>query len=365
MEKRKLATIQKIAEVQPIENADAIEKVKVKDWWCVTRKDEFKVGDLCVYFEIDSLLPVNNPAFEFLAKATKPKNVIIDGKEHVGYGYRLKTIKLRGQISQGLALQLSVFPVLSPYAPIHDMDDVIPNIDQYPISADISEELGIVKYELPIPAHLSGKVKGAFPGFIPKTDEERVQNLGEVIDKLQGETFYITEKLDGSSATFYKKDGEFGVCSRNLELIDTPENTLWGIARRYNLANIIADGYVIQGEIIGEGIQKNSLKQSKQDIYVFNVYNINELRYLDFEEFVDFCDKSNLKTVPIVEKEYILDADVNGLLNYAEGKSRLNSNVEREGIVLRPLKEKQVEIDGILTRLSFKAISNKYLLKHE
>ncbi len=350
---RQLASIQKIAEVLPIENADSIEKIRVKDWWCVAKKGELKEGDYCVYFEIDSLLPVGNPAFEFLAGSTKPKNVIIDGKEHVGYGYRLKTIKLRGQISQGLALPLSsnVFG-----------DRIYETVQE---GDDVTEMLKIEKYEQPIPANLAGKIKGRRPNFIPKTDEERVQNFGETIDKLQGETFYITEKLDGSSSSFFKKDGELGVCSRNLELLDTPENTLWEIARKYHLANVLPDGYCIQGEIVGQGIQKNHLLLDKQDLFVFNVYNIDEHRYLNFDEFVDFCAQRNLQTVPVVNSSFILNTNVEGLLELADAPSVINENTKREGIVFRPLVEKEVENDGVMMRLSFKAISNQYLLKNE
>src|SRR3990167_8088977 len=160
---RKLASIQKIAEILAIEGASQIEKVRVNEWWCITKKGEFKVGDLCAYMEIDSLLPSSNPAFGFLAKGTKERTMLVDGVEHKGY--RLKTIKLRGQLSQGLALPLNVvFKNLEHWENINEGDDV-------------SELLGIVKYEAPIPAELHGKVKGTFPGFLPKTDEERIQNM--------------------------------------------------------------------------------------------------------------------------------------------------------------------------------------------
>lgn len=351
---RQLATIQIVSEVQPIENADSIEKVKIKDWWVVSEKGNFKPNDFCVYFEIDSLLPVDNPAFEFLSKHTTPKTAIIDGEEHVGYGYRLKTIKLRGQISQGLALPLSsnVFPA----------DRICETVKE---GDDVTEMLKIEKYEPPIPAHLSGIVKGSFPGFLPKTDEERVQNLGGVVDKIQGEVLYITEKLDGSSVTIYKKDGVLGVCSRNLELMDTPENTLWEIARQYDLANILPDGYCIQGEIMGESIQKNTLKLKGHELYVFNVFKIDEHKFLDFNEFIKFCSDYKLKNVPIIDNGHNLDTGVEGLLKLADGQSLLNENAKREGIVLRPTVEKQVENDGVMMRLSFKVISNTYLLKNE
>lgn len=351
---RRLATIQKIADVQPIEDADAIEKVKVKEWWCVAKKNEFKVDDLCVYFEIDSLLPANNGSFSFLEKGTKKKKMNIDGKEYEGY--RLKTIKLRGQISQGLALPLK---------------SVISNNDRkegtigFEIGEDVSEALDIVKYEVPIPAQLMGKMKGTRPGFIPKTDEERIQNLGHLIEKYQGGVFYITEKLDGSSSTFFKKDGEFRVCSRNIELIDTPENSFWNIARKYNLADKMPEGFAIQGETVGEGIQANPLKLSGIDFYAYNVFNLTTNQYPHFEEFQKFCAELGIKTVPVLDEKFVLRGSVEDILKLAEGNSIISSQVLREGIVIRPLIEGYETIGGTLQRFSFKAISNSYLLKVE
>ncbi len=351
---RHLATIQKIAEVRPIEGADAIEAVRIKEWWCVAKKDEFKVDDYCVYFEIDSLLPVTNPNFEFLAKGNKPKTMNIDGKTYVGY--RLKTIKLRGQISQGLALPL---PALFADA---NMDSSL-----YEVDNDVSESLDVVKWEAPIPAQLSGKIRGSFPGFLPKTDEERVQNLAEVVARQQGVTFYVTEKLDGSSATFYRHttiaDGErFGVCSRNLDLLDTPGNTFWELAKKYELDTKLPEGFCVQGEAVGEGIQDNKLKIKGHDLYVYNVYDIKNAKYLDYIDFVAFCEKLGLKTVPVLDTAWLLTGTVEDLLKMAEGKSVIAPEVEREGLVFRPMQEKQEVIAGVMGRLSFKAISNIFLL---
>lgn len=351
---RQLATIQQIAEKKPIEGADAIEAVRVKDWWCVAKKGEFSEGDLCVYFEIDSLLPVENETFAFLARGSKTKTMVIEGKTYTGY--RLKTIKLRGQISQGLALPLS--SMFHSKARLYETHD---------IGHDVSEMLNIVKYEPPIPAQLMGKIKGQRPSYIPKTDEERVQNLGELVSKHQGAHFYITEKLDGSSATFFRHtttaDGDhFGVCSRNLELLETEGNTFWAIARKYNLVEKIPNGYAIQGELVGEGIQNNPLKMKGHDVYVYNVYNIVESRFLNLSELIPFVENIGMKTVPVLLSDYVLETDVEGLLEFAEGKSVIFPEAEREGVVLRPLKESLEVIQGTLQRFSFKAISNKYLL---
>ena len=348
MIKRKLATIQIIKEVQPIEKADAIEKVRVKDWWAVVKRDTFKEGDLCVFFEIDSLLPLSNPAFDFLAKGTKSKTMTIKGKEYTGY--RLKTIRLRKQISQGLALPLKEF---------------FDNPAEYKVDQEVSEILGIVKYEPPVPANLAGKAKGFFPGFLRKTNEERIQNCADLLEKHKNETFYITEKLDGSSATFYKKNDELGVCSRNLELLETKENTLWKIANENDLKETLPNDFAIQGEVVGEGIQKNPLKIKGQKLFVFNVYNIKDGRYLDFEEFVKFCEKIGVDTVPIIDSAYILNNSVEELLEIADGKSKLLNTANREGLVFRPIIESEDEINGSISRLSFKVVSNKYLLKEK
>ena len=344
---RHLATIQTIADIQPIEGADTIEKVKINDWWCVSKKGEFKVGDPCVYFEIDSLLPVSSPVFSFLEKGNKPKTVEVNGVTYTGY--RLKTVRLRGQVSQGLALPVTRL--------FHGSID-------FALGADVSETIGVVKYEAPIPAQLVGKIKGMFPSFLKKTDEERIQNLGDVVQKHStlGTKFYITEKLDGSSGTFYKNDGVFGVCSRNLDLLETEGNTFWLLARKYDLENKLPAGFAIQGEVVGEGIQNNPLKIQGQDLYVFNVYNIIAERFLDFTEFIDFCKQLELKTVPVIFDEYIISDTVENLLDAANGPSSINQNSKREGFVLRPLYEMREIIGGQEARLSFKVISNDYLL---
>lgn len=347
---RQLATIQRIAEVQPIEGADSIEKVRVNDWWCVAKKGEFIAGDPCVYFEIDSLLPSDNPIFSFIAKGSKEKKMIVDGKEYVGY--RLKTIRLRGQISQGLALRVA---------------DVLPWSD-WTVGRDVSEDLNIVKYEPPIPAELAGKMKGNFPSFIPKTDEERVQNLGNVVEANKGNIFYVTEKLDGTSATFYLKDGVFGVCSRNIDLLESDGNTHWKIAREYGIEEKLhsyGQSVALQGEIVGESIQQNPLHITGQKFFAFGMYDIASGWYLNFADFITFCSANGIPTVPVLHQSLTLDSDVEGLLNMAEGKSELCQEAEREGIVLRPLIESTYTVRGQERRLSFKAISNAYLLKEK
>ena len=219
---RKLATIREITDIRAIDGADMIELATVGGWNVVVAKNVgHKIGDKVVYCEIDSFLPIKEE-FEFLRKSSYKKM----GDQE---GFRLKTIKLRGQVSQGLILPISVVPIAQ-FATGHNL----------PEGLDVTEMLGIVKYEPPIPAELSGKVKGGFPSFLRKTDEERIQNLVKEYEeyKLTSQhQFYMTEKLDGSSATFYMNDGVFGVCSRNLELLETEGNTFWKVARELDLEN--------------------------------------------------------------------------------------------------------------------------------
>jgi RNA ligase (TIGR02306 family) len=340
---RKLATVRIIADIKPIEGADMIELATVGGWNVVVAKNVgHKVNDKVVYCEIDSFLPIREE-FEFLRKSSYKKM----GDEE---GFRLKTIRLRGQVSQGLILPIGVLPITQ-FATTHDL----------PEGMDVSEILGIVKYEPPIPAELAGKVKGGFPSFIPKTDEERVQNIAVEYSALSFNSkhqFYVTEKLDGSSATFYLKDGEFGVCSRNLELLETEGNTFWKVARELKIEEkLTAHGknIAIQGELIGEGIQGNPYKIKGQTVMFFNLHLIDEYRRGTVNEFLTFMDENDLSFVPFLEIPANLPRTVEGLLKYAEGSSILNRNTEREGVVVRSM-------DNMI---SFKAISNKFLLNEK
>jgi RNA ligase (TIGR02306 family) len=333
---RKLASIRKISDIQPIENADMIELAIVDGWKVVVAKNvNHKVGDLVVYCEIDSFLPIKEE-FEFLRKGSYKK--MVDGTE----GFRLRTIKLRGQVSQGLILPIHTLPLLEM---VHE-------------GQDVTEMLGIVKYEPPIPAELSGKVKGLFPSFLRKTDEERIQNLSGEIETWKDKTFYVTEKLDGSSATFYYKDGEFGVCSRNLELLETEDNTFWKFARQVDLENKMRDFDVnisLQGELIGEGIQGNPYKIKGQTVRFFNLFDIDLQEYHNLSMFEGVCNRFGVEMVPILNKHFEMFDTVEDILEYADGKSVLNPNFDREGVVIRSLDRK----------ISFKAISNKFLLNEK
>jgi RNA ligase (TIGR02306 family) len=258
-------------------------------------------------------------------------------------GERLRTVKLRGQLSQGLLLPLSVIPFAS-YIP----DD------------DVTEHLGIVKWEMPMNAQLAGMARGNFPSVIPKTDQERVQNLKREIaqaaeDKLQ---FEVTEKLEGSSMTVYLIDGVFGVCSRNLDLKETDDNTFWQVARRDDIESkmrtVVGTDFAIQGELIGPGIQGNIYKLSKPEFRVFDVYNISGGFYVTPNKRQTLITMMGLLHVPVIAYQTIVPCStVDELLTWAEGPSAITPSQEREGVVFK-------QVDGGMT---FKAISNRYLLK--
>ena len=333
---RKLATIRKINELTPIEGADKIELATIDGWKVVVAKDvNHKVGDLIVYCEVDSFLPIREE-FEFLRKTSYKK--MADGTE----GFRLKTIRLRGQVSQGLILPISIL----------NSDDVIDEGD------DVTDELNIVKYEAPIPAQLSGEVKGMFPSFLIKTDEERVQNLTHHFEKYKQEKFYVTEKLDGSSVTYYIKDGVFGVCSRNLDLVESETNSMWKLATTNGLKEKLLSlnrNIAIQGEIIGEGIQGNPYKIIGQTIKFFNGFDIDKYEYLPLDIFIELIKYLEMGTVPILDLEFNLPDTVDELISFADSKSVLNNMFDREGIVIRSHDRK----------ISFKVISNKFLLNEK
>lgn len=331
---RKLVSIQRIAGLSPIKGADKIEMAQILGWELVIKKGDFAVGDLCVYFEIDSKLP-DRDEFEFVKKRSK---------------LRVRTIKLRGQISQGLAMPLSILNGFYD-GPIEE-------------GIEVTEALNVIKYEPPIPASLGGTAKGYFPGFLVKTDETRVQVLQELLTLYKGQVFYVAEKLDGSSVTYYMKDGEFGVCSRNLNLKESDTNTFWQVARAKGIEEKLASlgkNIAIQGELIGEGVQKNKYNLRGHDVRFFNVFDIDKYRYYDFSDFVGTIEGLGLTTVPIISTDFVLTDSIPALVEMARQKSTLNPSVHQEGYVLRPLVEDSYGND----RVSFKAINPDFLLKYE
>ena len=291
-----------------------------------------------MYFEIDSWIP--HELAPFLAKGKEPR--VFEGIE----GERLRTVKLRGQISQGLLLP-------------HDIvwDKNMFDFNRFEEGDDVTELLGIQKWEAPLSAQLAGVARGNFPSFIRKTDQERIQNLKREIQEYIGDAFVVEEKLDGSSMTVYLYDGEFGVCSRNLNLKESEDNTFWKVARELNLEaklSSLGRNIAFQGELIGPGIQKNPYKLVTHEFHIFDVYDIHESKYLDPSSRRKIVDGIGLINVPMIVEYYSLPTTIDEILNVAAGKSLLSLGVDREGVVIKHMYK----------QFSFKAISNEWLLRN-
>lgn len=343
---RKLAHIEYIHHIDPIENADNIELVKVLGWQCVAKKGEFRVGDLAVYFEIDSFLPIKDERYEFL------RNSCYKNSDLLGEGYKLKTQKMRGELSQGLCLPLSMFP----------------EITDPQIGDDVTELLEVRKWEVAEPASTQGTNIGYLPHFIHKTEEPRIQNIPDIIYQYMSSEFYITTKLDGSSFSvgIIKDKGAdkgytFHVCGSNYEYADDGKCSFWQIVKEKDLESKLWEmlritgrqSIVVQGEYCASGIQGNPLKLQRHNWYIFNVEIDGERQGLHAAK--NCAEELNLEFVPVEEKNVCIRdfyPTLESILLRAEGT--YDSGAIKEGIVVRRVK------DG---KLSFKAINNQYLLK--
>lgn len=343
MSERKLVTIRKVSSVEPIEGADKIELVKIDGWQVVSQKGTFKPGDYALFHEVDSFLDHTKPQYAFLAKNAIKWN----GRE----GARIKTIRLRGQLSQGLALPISEFP---------DIVDVLNN-NEKALEEDFSHYVGAVKWEK-ISGFLGGTARGNFPSFIPKTDEERIQN---VFNKIDRNVFYqVTQKMDGSSMTVYVKDGQFGVCSRNFDLVDTEDNLFWKAAKKYDLQNLLLSHDIkdiaFQGELIGPSVNNNRHKLTELQFRVFNIFDIANQKYLSPLVANGMTDLLGLQHVPVLDIMQFKFDTIEQALTYAE---EVQSG---EGVVFKMCLEKSnLQNYAKKPPHSFKIISNKYLLEHD
>lgn len=376
---RHLATIREIVDIIPIPNADRIELAIVDGWECVVKKsDNFKIHDKVIYIEVDSIMP-NKPEFDFLKESK----------------YRIKTRKFRKQISQGLVLPLSYL-----------------KSNNYNLYDDVTEEMGIIKYdpeeieEQKIidtkktnfiikyllkykffrKIYLSKDNKG-FPEWIEKTDEERIQNKTILFDKLYNDKTELieTEKVDGTSATYFfevkqqkiwflNKLENFGICSRKINISKCHNTNYYKIAINYNIKNTLKnilsnlqindkyDKIYLQGEIIGEGIQGNKYGVNL-DFYAHKLVAYNSITKKKFEydyiKFKDILLKYGIKTVPIINENFILPESINLLIDHVKGKSVINTKSKREGSVFRTHNCNDNNI------ISFKAINPEFLLESE
>lgn len=369
MTTRKLASIQKIEEIKPIEGADLVVHYRVLGWWVVGRKDEFNVGDKVVYIEIDSILP-EKTEFEFL----RPKK------------FRIKTQKIRGVISQGIIFSM----------------DILPN-NNYSIGDDVSDIIGVKKYEpndmieqealskvktpdnkfvAPIKNILfrycpsvarfifrkSKKESFAWPKDVPHTDETRVQILQDLITEHKGNIFYTTEKVDGSSITIYYINKKFGICSRNINYGDGKRfsNNFTDTVLKYKLDEILPSyckernlNLAIQGELLGPKIQGNKYELTDYQILFFSVFDVDKKCYLNYTEAVEIIHELGMTFVPLVNPYYEMTDDIDELIEKSIGKSLVNPKIQREGLVFRLLNP----VEG--QHVSFKAINPKFLLKFE
>lgn len=369
MSERKLAHIEKIEWIRDIPDADRICTYGVLGWEVVDQNNKYKVGDKICYVEIDSVLP-DKPEYEFLR----------DRK------FRVRTIKLKKQVSQGLILSID-------------------NIGEYSIGEDVTKLLGITKYLTPSEREendilqrkiqndknklrkfmmryswfrklfLSKKQKSGFPYWVSKTDEERIQNIPYVLEQFKDKEVYVTEKIDYQSGTWTGKmvprfsgllgnlipikKYQFVVCSRNLTTND--KNSLyWKIAKKYNLEEILRKNptLTIQGKQGDTKVQGNKYGITEPTMWVFNIIDHEKNYHYDFEEILSFCRKYNLLNVPIIVDTKLsgLGSTVQELVEFSKGKSVL-ADIPREGVVIRCVENGQ-------KLLSFKVINPDFLLKY-
>ena len=345
---RKLASIQVVWDVLPIEGADRLELAKVEGWQCVVNKGQFKKGDWGVYFEIDSFLPVR-PEFEFLRASSYKKTDIM------GEGFRLRTMKFRGQISQGLLLPLSAFPEIPESAEIGD---------------DVTELLGIRKWEIEERATTGGTVIGTLPYDIPHTDETRVQENPDLIQDFAGLEYYISTKMDGSSHSIGIDEDGFHVTGHNYEYKNDDSSAFYRLVneRKYRealerFAKISGDETVtVQGEFCAPGIQRNRLRLTKPEWYVFTIRENG--KRVGLSRMKEICRACGFNMVPVEEIGTDLPSKyptVEALLERADGE--YPNGGKKEGIVVRTTEPVYNEYIG--GPLSMKVVSNKYLLKND
>lgn len=331
---RILAKIVSIDDVITHPNADTLDIAIIGGWQVVIRRGEYEKSQLAIMCEIDSWIPTE--LAPFLSKGKEPR-------EYNGVkGERLRTIRLRSEFSQGLLLPLSVLPA---------------SITDQSLETDVTEILGIQKWEPMFSANLAGNAKGNFPSTIIKTDAERIQNLNRELEKYQaaGLEFEVTEKIEGTSGTFAIVGGEFTVCSRNVNLKEDETNLYWKVARDLCIEEklrTVGEDITIQGEIFGEGIQGNIYKL--KGVY-FNVFTVQQnMKYWEPARRREFVNSIGLDHAPVLATNMSLsNMSIRDILAMADAKSVIGCNPLREGVVFK-------STDG---KVMFKAVSNEYLLK--
>jgi len=341
MREKNLATVQVVEKLSPIEGADFIEVAAILGWSVIVRKGEFKEGDKCIYHEIDTLLPdVERYAF-------------IEGKKK-----RLKTKKLKGVISQGLALPLS------------SVDSSVDNLQSMKVGDDLTELLGVMKYS-PTEKNTTNfpgtpKRERTFPSYIPKTDENNVQSCWMLAREMVGKECYITVKVDGMSGTYAHNNGRCMVCSRHHLLEEDNGDSWWKMEKKYSIGDKLSEigNVAIQGEIAGPGIQGNKMGLEQVTLFVFDVLDLNKGVYFGLADIIAMAARLEIPTVPIIEEAFIIPSDISvkTLLEMSEGLYDGTKN-EREGIVVRTVNNSYSS--RYQHRHSFKVRSNRFLLKNK
>lgn len=357
---RKLASIKEVSNLIPIEGRDRIELAIIDGWQVIVKKGEFSRGDKCVYIEIDSVLP-EKPEFEFLRNKD----------------FRIRTMKMAGVISQGICFPLSILPC-GQYILEQDVTEIV-GVKQYEKTMDdapqqMQPKQATFKYPKwlmhwgwfrKLVSRSNKKASRAFPDFISKTDETRLQNMPWILKNKS--PMVCTEKIDGQSGTFalvrhnriFGKRYEYIVCSRNYRLYNKDASSYWEVSDRYNIEHVLkriliasdAPWVAIQGECVAPKVQGNKYKVTEPDFYVFNV--ITPKGRLGTLEAYKLAKAVGLKFVPIVNANYVLPDTVNEVLDYATGQSAIGDTL-REGLVIRSQ-------DGVT---SFKAVSPQFLITY-
>ena len=331
---RKLASIQKISNIRDILGADKIQAADVLGWHVVIKKGEFKDGDAVVYCEPDSILPKENPYFAFL-----------EGKP-------IRTKKMRGVLSQGICFPLHVLPV-----------------GRYEEGQDVTDVLGVTKYDPDANRGKNNKPLLEKPDYVPTTDFTRCQTLQDYLEKFKGTKCVATEKVDGSSISFWLDDKDvFHVCTHYKEVFNQNDR-FYRTALKYKPhLEYMPRNIVCQGEMIGKQIQKNkyNLEAGDYRVYLYDMlkYQNGISKFMNSDEFFMTARMFSLPTVPIAYGCFELPGAVDELTELSKGKSKLCERTQREGIVIKALNDIYTDDIGVFVngRFSLKVINPDFLL---
>jgi RNA ligase (TIGR02306 family) len=341
-----LASFETITEILPIVGADRIEIARVQGWQSVIRRGDYKVGDRIIFVPIDTVL---TPA---------EWNKHLWDKNDPTKPIRVRTVRLRGAVSQGL-----IFP-----ASLVSAQEIWDHMDDPDEDVSIAGMLGIIKYEKQLHASLTGVAKGDFPSqFVSKTDEDNLKSNTRAFAELKNcHAVSISCKLDGTSSTFIKEqDGTFRVCSRNLELHDDADNAHWQMARKYQLQELMKPGTVLQGEIVGPKIQGNPMGLNAPELCCFNYKDLKTNKYVHVDEHTLDLIPTGLKWVPHIAtlSQAAFQYETIESLQELANKQQYANGAAAEGIVLRGLNAEGelVYSESLRKMLSVKIINQNYI----